>query len=172
VVVFTSDHGEMMGSHNLMYKNQIYEESFGVPFLIRYPRKIAAGSRDDILLGAPDVMPTVLGLMGMARRIPDAVEGGDHSGAVLGRSSARPDSALYLHIHPTEPTAGRRGLRTYQHTFAIERGADGERIILYDNESDRYQMKNVADENSAVVADLTGRLKRELSRIGDPWAGA
>jgi arylsulfatase A-like enzyme len=172
IVVFTSDHGDMMGSHNLMHKNQIYEESFGVPFLIRYPRKIAAGSRDDILLGTPDVMPTLLGLMGLVAQIPNAVEGEDHSDVLLGKSAQRPELAVYVNLPPTNLAQGRRGLRTPGHTMETTRNADGETTKLFDNEKDPYQMKNISDESPAPVAQLTKELQEELARIGDPWASA
>jgi arylsulfatase A-like enzyme len=172
IVVFASDHGEMMGSHNLMYKNQIYEESFGVPFLIRYPPKIAAGSRDDILLSAPDVMPTLLGLMGLAAQIPEQVEGADHSDVLRGQSAQRPELAVYMHLPPTNLARGRRGLRTAEYTVEITRNDRRESVKLFDNEKDPYQMENIADDREAVAEELTKKLNEELLRIGDPWVGA
>ncbi len=172
IVVFTSDHGDMMGSHNLMHKNQIYAESFGVPFLIRYPRKIAASSRDDILLSTPDVMPTLLGLMGLAAQIPEQVEGADHSDVLLGKSTQRPELAVYMQLSPTDLARGRRGLRTSGYTMEITRNDRGESVKLFDNEKDPYQMKNIADDSPAVIEDLAKNLNKELARIGDPWAGA
>lgn len=169
IVVFTADHGEMMGSHNLMYKNQIYEESLGIPFIIRWPGKIEAGSRDDVLFSAPDVMPTLLGLMNLGHRIPEAVQGADHSDVFFGTSAARPDSALYMEINAADPEAGRRGLRTPRYTFVVGRD-DGERVTLFDNETDPYQMRDVAAENPALVADLTEKLENHLRETGDPWA--
>ncbi len=41
IVVYTSDHGDMMGSHNLLAKTVMYEESVRVPWLIRYPKEDA-----------------------------------------------------------------------------------------------------------------------------------
>ncbi len=169
IVVFTSDHGEMMGSHNLMYKNQIYEESFGVPFIIRWPGRIAAGSREDLLLGTPDLMPSLLGLMGLAAQIPDAVEGADYSDLLLGRSAERPDSALYMKIEPQGPAVGRRGIKTPRYTFLLER-YEQERVSLFDNEKDPYQLKNIAAENRSLVGKLTGNLSRWLARTRDPWS--
>jgi len=172
IVVFTSDHGDMMGSHDLMHKNQIYEESFGVPFIIRWPGKVKAGTREDMLFSAPDVMPSLLGLIGLQGMIPEGVEGTDHSGVLLGKSTARPDSALYMHINPASPQYGRRGLRTPRYTFVVERRKGGEQMILHDNERDPYQLKNVADQSKPVVAELTKELNAWLESTGDPWARA
>lgn len=63
LVVFTSDHGEMMGSHRLMAKRYLYQESTGIPLIIRIP-----GQKRAVRLQGPasqiDLMPTLLDLLG------------------------------------------------------------------------------------------------------------
>jgi arylsulfatase A-like enzyme len=171
IVVFTADHGEMMGSHDRMAKSVWFEESVGIPFIIRWPGKIEPG-RDDLLLSVPDYMPTLLGLMGLHDAFPHGVEGTDYSAALLGKSVARPTSAPYLSMRHDGDEYGARGLRTHRYTFVVRRTTDGEKTILFDNEKDPYQMKNVADDREALVEELTKKLNEELVRIGDPWVGA
>lgn len=66
IVVFTTDHGDMMGSHKLIAKTVFYEESVKTPMIIRYPDKIAPGSVDDhSLVGSIDIMPTLLDICGL-----------------------------------------------------------------------------------------------------------
>ena len=121
IVVFTSDHGEMMASHDRMQKVVWYEESLGIPCIVRWPGRIAP-RRDDLLLSVPDTMPSLLGLMGLGDKTPDGVEGADHSAMMLGaKAPARPDSALYLNVKPARPEIGRRGGRTPPHTVARHR---------------------------------------------------
>lgn len=144
IVVFTSDHGEMLGSHDLMEKNVEYEEAFGVPFLIRYPARLKHHV-NNLLLGTTDIMPTLLGLMGLAAKIPPAVRGTDYSGLLIDPKTAtvaKPLSAFYLH-HEGEPGAmdGKVGVRTDKYTFAIDKSCQV--VSLYDNISDPYQMKNL-----------------------------
>jgi arylsulfatase A-like enzyme len=170
IVVFTADHGEMMGSHNRMAKSVWYEESIAIPLSIRWPGKVKPG-RDDLLLSVPDYMPTLLGLMGLSEATPDGIEGTDYSAALLGKSVKRPTSAPYLHMQHDGDTYGARGLRTHRHTFVVERTKEGDKTILYDNEKDPYQLENTADSNSALVTDLRGELAGWLKRVGDPWAG-
>jgi arylsulfatase A-like enzyme len=117
-------------------------------------------------------MPTLLGLMGLADQIPDAVEGADHSNVFLGKSAQRPELAVYMHLAAGNLAGDRRGLRTPGHTMEIARNDRGESVGLFDNAKDPYQMKNIADESSALVAELTKKLNAELARIGDPWASA
>ena len=173
VFVFTSDHGEMMGSNDRMHKVVWYEESFGVPFIIRWPSHVPAGRRDDLLLNFPDLMPSLLGLAGLGGSIPDTVEGADHSGIMLGRDGKRPESALYLNIRPDRPEIGARGVRTQRYTFVMRRSPDGtERLTLHDNQEDPYQTRNAAGQSPALVAELRGETERWLRATNDPWLSA
>ena len=155
IVVFTSDHGEMMGSHGRIGKDVWYEESLRVPFLIRWPDRIRPGT-DDLLLGAADIMPTLLGLAGLGDRIPTAVQGTDYSALLLGRPGPpRPRSALYLDLENEDPAGGKRGVRTHRHTFVrIREEGRPEVVILHDNLEDPYQLRNVAAENPGLVTEL------------------
>lgn len=169
IVVFTADHGEMMGSHDLMYKTWWYDESFLIPFIIRWPGRIAPGT-DPLHLGVPDTMPTLLGLMGLADQTPPYVEGTDYSGIMQGQDGARPTSSFYLNAAPGQVEADARGVRTDSHTFVVHRQADGsEELILHDNQADPYQMKNIAPENPALVSELRRELAHWLEKTNDPW---
>ncbi|MFE6746122.1 sulfatase-like hydrolase/transferase [Kitasatospora purpeofusca] len=65
VVVFTSDHGEMAGSHGLRQKgNLLYDENFHVPLMITHP-DVAGGARTDALASAVDLAPTLLDIAGV-----------------------------------------------------------------------------------------------------------
>ena len=66
VVIFTSDHGEMVGSHGLRQKgNLVYDENFHVPLIISHP-DIEGGGRTDALASAVDLGPTLLAIAGIA----------------------------------------------------------------------------------------------------------
>ncbi|MFC1763776.1 sulfatase [Planctomycetota bacterium] len=164
IVVFMADHGEMMGSHGVMGKNYYEDESFLVPLIIRYPAKIKPHT-DDLLLGSVDIMPTLLGMMGFGRRIPESVEGMDYSqGITTGNYSTRPkpQSALYLNI-------ARKGVRTNRYTYVVHE--DG-RAEVVDNLNDPYQLQKLAPD--AIPAPDLEVLKRELgirlALAGDRWA--
>ncbi|MGW6416011.1 sulfatase-like hydrolase/transferase [Streptomyces sp. NPDC055055] len=65
VVVFTSDHGEMAGSHGLRQKgNLLYDENFHVPFVLSHP-DVAGGGRTEALASAVDIAPTLLEIAGL-----------------------------------------------------------------------------------------------------------
>jgi len=169
IVVFTADHGELMGSHGLMHKGPWYDECFLVPFVARWPGRIAPGT-DDLLLSVPDVYPTLLSAMGLASHIPPDVQGREYAGALVGGEVDRPSSALYLNVHPREPAGGMRGLRTHRYTFVVDRSGEGAEVVhLHDNERDPYQMSDVVEENPDVVERLEKELDDWLRRTGDPW---
>ncbi|KPJ63978.1 hypothetical protein AMK68_02680 [candidate division KD3-62 bacterium DG_56] len=73
IVVFSSDHGDMMGSHRLLAKTVMYEEAVKVPLMIRVPQLSRAPSRVDCPVSQADLVPTLLELMGQP--VPAALQG-------------------------------------------------------------------------------------------------
>lgn len=69
VVVFLSDHGEMLGAHGMRGKFCFYEESVRVPFIIRYPGKIKPGLTIDTPVSLLNIFPTILDYAGV-KNIP------------------------------------------------------------------------------------------------------
>ncbi len=65
IVVFTSDHGDMMGDHNILAKCTLYEEAMRVPLLLRVPWLSDSGRRIDGAMSLVDLVPTLLDLMGV-----------------------------------------------------------------------------------------------------------
>lgn len=63
LVVFTADHGEMMGSHGALTKGKFYEESVRVPLVIRWPKHVEAG-RTKAIAQSMDVYPTIVDAIG------------------------------------------------------------------------------------------------------------
>lgn len=174
IVIFTSDHGEMLGSHGRMQKSVWWNESLLVPLLIRWPGKVAANATDDLLIGAADLYPTLLGLCGLHDAIPPQVQGIDYAPALLGEACGRPSSSLYIMPRHETAWAGRepdcRGVRTHRHMFVVEKTDSGGEILhLYDDEADPYQMHDIAGDRPDLVADLRRELDGWLERTDDPW---
>ena len=172
VLVFASDHGDMLGSQGWTRKQKPWEESIRVPFLLRYPAKYGAASRDvSPFLNAHDIMPTLLGVCGLP--IPASVEGRDFSLALAGEDSES-DGALLACFHPfgewSRTLGGQeyRGIRTARYTYC--RTLDGP-WLLYDNDADPYQLVNLVDqpEYAGIQAELEALLQRELDAVGDDF---
>jgi uncharacterized sulfatase len=79
IVVFTSDHGDMMCEHCRLNKGLPYKTSVGIPFLLRYPAKVPAGKVIHTAYTTVDFFPTLMGLMGIKKGLP-AFHGLDASG--------------------------------------------------------------------------------------------
>lgn len=73
LVVFTSDHGEMLGAHGMREKNNFYEESVRVPLFLFYPNKIIPGTRIDDPVSHLDLYATILDYL----NIPKAQDNSD-----------------------------------------------------------------------------------------------
>ncbi|MHC4166625.1 MAG: sulfatase family protein [Planctomycetota bacterium] len=169
IVVFTSDHGNCMGSHEQPTKNVHYEESMRIPFLIRWPGRIKV-RHDDLLLSTPDICPTLLDLMGFAGDIPKETDGISHASLFLTGRGKRPKSQLYMWVPVGKPGWGRRGVRTHRYTLMIDKMPDKPiKHVLHDNVNDPYQLKNIADAKPVVVEKLTAELRALLRKNNDPW---
>jgi arylsulfatase A-like enzyme len=172
IVVFTSDHGDMMLSQGLTTKLHPWDESIRVPFLLRYPRKFGTKARKVATpLNSPDIFPTLLGLAGIP--IPPSVEGTDLSS--LPESSPEAGTLISLPVPITEARkygfAEYRGLRTQRHTYV--RSIHGP-WLLYDNQADPFQMHNLIGkpEAKALQSRLDRALDAELKRRKDDFLPA
>lgn len=71
LVIFVSDHGEMLGAHGLREKNVFYEESAHIPLLMRFPGRIKPGTTVDGYVSLVDLFPTILDYLGMEEHESD-----------------------------------------------------------------------------------------------------
>ncbi len=171
VVIFTSDHGDMLGSQNCFRKQKPWAESIRVPFLIRHPHGAGPG-RDAAPIDAPDLMPTLLALCGAP--IPATVQGKDFSPRILSGTPAPIDAALlalYLPFHEWRyDNGGReyRGLHDARYTYVRTLAGPW---LLYDNQEDPLQAHNLVGrpECAGRVADFDARLSARLRAVGDAF---
>ena len=70
IVIFTSDHGDMMCEHCRMNKGLPYKTSVGIPFLLRYPDRVPSGKVIHTAYTTVDFFPTLMGLMGIEEDFP------------------------------------------------------------------------------------------------------
>jgi arylsulfatase A-like enzyme len=164
ILVFTSDHGDMLYSHGKQKKQKPWDESILVPLLLRYPAALGTKGRIvDMPINTPDIMPTLLGLSGI--RIPDTVEGADFSGVLKGKEKPKNDAALITCPSPfgqwSKKRGGReyRGLRTRRYTYVRDLNGPW---LLYDNIRDPYQLNNLC--NNSKHRDLQKKMDRILSQ--------
>ena len=171
ILLFTSDHGDMVGSRGAWDKQRPYDESVRVPFLLRWPAGL--GHEGRVLqspIDAPDIMPTLLSLCGIP--IPDTVDGLDFADYTRGRDDPGDGAALLQCPSPfgnwPRQRGGReyRGVRTSRYTYVRDLNGPW---LLYDNETDPFQLDNLVDRerHAELQRRLDGRLDRKLAERDD-----
>lgn len=170
IVVFTSDHGNCLGIHNQVTKNNYYEDSMRIPLIISWPGHLASRMDSRLQISIADLYPTLLSMMGMGSLIPDEVETHDLSKQVMSGKGKSPDQPYYR-IEPNDLTTGLRGLRTATYTYVVEaKNGKVSQEILFDRQHDPYEMRNIAAEQHQVAQKLRKQLKAWLQQTHDPFA--
>ena len=166
IVILTSDHGEMLGSHGLSGKNVLYTEALAVPLIIHWPDKLKTNI-NGMLFNAPDTMPTILGLAGLEKYIPSDVDGTNFAPNILDAPDAREPHSVSLLM-----TQSGRGITDGQYLLSVVKGKDGTaNLQLFDTHIDPYQQNNIANEENAVLIErLLVELGVLLHETNDSWA--
>jgi arylsulfatase A-like enzyme len=167
LVVFTSDHGEMMGSQGRMGKGVFYEESLRIPLIMRLPGKLKP-CLDDLFINVPDMFPTLLGLLGLGDHVPQKVAGTNHADLLLTGKGTAPTSTFFIGAAGKASDRGVRAVRTDRHTLVVSRRGLV-KAMLFDRETDPYQQHDIAEQNPALCRKLLAELNGWLARTGDPW---
>lgn len=170
IVLFTSDHGDMLGNHGLRRKRKPHDESARVPGLLRWPGRVPAGRVVDTLFSHVDMAPTLLGLAGLP--VPPEMQGADLSRVARGETEQGPDAVLlqiFVPFNPDGIARPWRGLITREHTYARFEEAPW---VLFDDQADPHQQRNLATDPSALALRerLDARLTELMRRHGDAWS--
>ncbi|NJM54620.1 MAG: sulfatase [Verrucomicrobiae bacterium] len=170
IILLTSDHGDMLGSHGLRRKRKPHEESAGVPGILRWPAKIPKGRTVDTLFSHVDMPPTLLALAGL--EVPERMQGADLSPVALGKTTKGPDAVLLQIFVPFNPDAIStpwRGIITDRYTYARY---EKEPWVLFDNQSDPWQTNNLAADpkQAKLVTQLDAQLAAMMKAKGDSWS--
>ena len=164
VVVYTSDQGFYLGEHGWFDKRFMYEESFRTPLLIRYPKKIKAGSVNYDLVQNIDFAPTMLDLTDV--EIPADMQGLSLLPILEGKKEKWRD-ALYYHYYeyPGIHMVKRHyGVRTDRYKL-IRFYYDIEAWEMYDLEKDPKEMDNIYGQSEYKKVQEMLHQKLEALRI-------
>ncbi len=167
IVVYSSDHGDMIGSQGYKAKRWPFEESARIPFLIRYPRLLSAGRVLAEPFGTPDVYPTLAGLAGIST--PSGLDGADFSGFFAGKNAQPPRDYVYMEMpYAYVPWPGWRAVRTRELMYA--RIVD-KPWLLFDVSKDPWEMHNLVQDpaQKELVNKMDARLTALMKENGDSW---
>jgi len=178
VIMYTGDQGFMLGEHDYMDKRWMYEESMRMPFIVRYPKTIPAGTRTDAIVENVDYGPTMLDFAGV--KTPAVMQGRSFRVACeTGKAPPGWKQAAYyrywMHMaHHDNP--GHVGIRTKDFKLMFYYGCNyrGENRTppgweLYDLREDPGEVVNQYDnpKYASAVRELKAELAALRKRIGD-----
>ncbi len=152
IVLLTSDHGDLLGSHGLFNKNTHHEEAVRIPMIFRYPRRLKTAVVETQVVSLVDVMPTLLDLCDI--KAPDTVQGTSVAPVLLGQRKTVGENVALIE------TGSADGVRTLKHMFFIDRKKGGGEH-LFDVPADRFELKDLAGEPGSreVLETLRAQVK-------------
>ena len=167
--IFTSDHGEMLGSHGMLYKGTVlYDELMNIPLLIRPPHGLKSPHQTARLVSHVDLVPTILNWCGV--EIPGELHGANIRPLVEG-GDAPVSEGIAFEYHSSnwgERPSPMRGWRTEEWKYVETIGANDE---LYNLRDDSLEVHNLIDDPKAAgeLEKMKTALHDWLKRTGDRW---
>ena len=173
LVIFTSDHGEMLGSHGMREKNVFYEESSRVPLMVRFPREIKKGTVVERYVTHLDLFATILDYTGAGKG--EKSDGRSLRDLIEGKESDRPDYVVtewnfrgdvisnYLVVHE-----GWKLMVPYSETSPVINA-------LYDLNTDPHETNNLLGSNPSKdqymgkAEELRGYLLEWMDQHGSQY---
>lgn len=158
IVIFTTDHGEYMGEHGLMEKNNLYESVYHLPMVMHLPGMEAKGKKNQTFFNAVDFGITLAGMAGIPYSFPVH---GINKARELGCDGKNYVKELYIHPNDVE----RAGIITDRYELAyVGKGWNGEVFhdhILFDMRKDPLQLNNLygKEEYEDIKKQLTDKIR-------------
>ena len=154
IIIFISDHGDMLGDHGLSQKNVPYEHSVRIPLIIRWPGRTKAGGVCSDPVGSTDILPTLIHGLGLNYPVEcgplpgESLLSSDGRGLVSGR-----DGYFIDYGHGKSRWIA---LRTPKYKYAL--WASGGREELYNLEEDPTETQNLIADEPDLAANLRTRV--------------
>lgn len=160
IIIYSSDQGFYLGEHGWFDKRWMFEESFKMPFVIRWPGKIEPGSRPKALIQNIDYAPTFLEVAGL--KTPSDVQGESMLPVLLDSSKTIHDSIYYAYYELGEHAVPQHfGVRTQTQKIFYLPATD--QWQMFDLENDPQELTNVYDDPSYSAART--KLLAEYDRL-------
>lgn len=185
IIIYTSDQGMFLGEHDYIDKRWIFEEALQMPFVIRYPEEIKAGTEIDDIITNVDFAPSLLDYVGLDKT--DEMQGHSFREVIKGNTPKDWENRLYyrywMHMaHHDNPA--HYGIRTkhYKLIFFYGLPLDATGALpnstpasweLYDLEKDPFELKNVYNDPAYthIIEALKEQLYHMKRELGDEDTG-
>ena len=190
IIIYTGDQGFFLGEHDFIDKRWMYEESLRMPLLIRYPKMIQPGSKNNWIINNTDFAPTILALAGVKK--PSYMQGNSFVGALRGEEKPGDWRKVHyyrywMHMAHKMNNPAHFGIRTERYKLILfygtdfiktgEESNDGNRFgpdtpvawELYDLENDPHETDNIYEKmkDSKELQELKSQLMQVRNEIGD-----
>jgi len=164
IVLYTSDQGFFLGEHGWYDKRFMYEESLGIPLLIRYPSEIRAGTVTKNMVLNLDFCATILDYAGI--RIPDDVQGRSLRPILQGEGVKDWRQSMYYHYyefpHGWHDVRKHYGIRTERYKL-IHFYDNIDAWELYDLEKDPMEINNIYGKTESAIIEKS--LRKEMDKL-------
>lgn len=173
IVLITADHGNCLGKHDEVSKNNIFEESLRIPFIVYWKGHIIARKDNKFLGSIPDIYPTLLDLMGLKNETPNNLDGKSYAQYYLNGKGDMPSEQFILGAiisNNAKINTGFRGVRTKDYKFSYVKKKEKGEYVLYDLNADPFEMKNIYKSENKIVKKLKPVLEQWLQKTNDSFS--
>lgn len=170
IVIIMADHGNCLGKHSEVSKNNVYEESLRIPYIVNWKGRIEPRMDNTFLGSIPDIYPTLLDLMGMKKQIPVTIDGKSYAQYYLNGQGPKPSEQFILGAiisDNVDINSGFRGVRTNDFKLSYVKKNGKNELVLFDLKADPFEMNNIYNPQHPMVKKLTPVLKKYLKETGD-----
>ncbi len=149
IIVFTSDHGDHLGQHNMYQKMEMYEQAIHVPLLLRIPH--VKPKQVEGVMSHLDILPTLLDELGIEK--PSDLDGISQKNILHNNGEIKDRQVFCQYSGNPELGCIRRAVITRRYKYIYDQMHEEE---LYDLEQDPLEMNNIAKDkrNQETIATL------------------
>jgi arylsulfatase A-like enzyme len=166
IVLFVSDHGDLIGAHRLWDKGpMMYEEQVHIPLVVRWPGNVIAGQSRDEMVSLIDLMPTLVEMTGLS--LPRPVDGQSVAPMLRGEAvPSWPDDVYIQYSGEGISLYSIRAVRSRRYKYVYY---PYDRDELYDAQTDPWEMQNLAEEpgSAPILAEMKARMVQWMESTGD-----
>lgn len=161
LIIFTSDHGEMLGAHGLREKNVFYEESAHVPLLIQFPKRIKPNTVVNHYTSGVDLFSTIFDYLGQPGQPSD---GSSLRDLIENRKTARPDYVVTEWLYRGDSEPNYMVIKDGWKMFIPQTSTSQVIDVLYNLNEDPHEMNNLiaGTTGNVKITNKVGELKADL----------
>ena len=172
LVIFMADHGNCLGKHGEVSKNNIYEESLRIPMIVYWKGHIQARYDNEFLGSIPDLYPTILDLLGLKKEIPSNIDGKSFAQYFRNGTGSKPDVQYIMGAivsNNAKINSGFRGIRTSSYKLAYVKKKGLTTPCFFNLKTDPFEMNNIYKPNDSLVVKMNVELLSWLRKTNDPF---